>query len=371
MKEIIFNTPGNTTEHIYVGPNCIAESVEKLKSLGTMALIVTGRNSAEKNGSLADVKSVLEENGIPWSHVNFIEENPSVLTIMRAREIGCDENADFVIGIGGGSPMDAAKAIALMMANPDKPASFLYDKEAKANPAFPVVAVPTTCGTGSEVTGVSVLTRHELKTKQSMVHKVFPAYAFIDPSYLVTAPRQIINNTAMDAFGHMVESDLSKTRCPESREAVRKGLSLWSEVKDKLRDNLPLTDADYEKLLLASMYAGEAIAFTGTSLPHGLSYHVTYKMRVPHGKAIGYFEYGFLKEAPEEESANLLGLAGFKTAEELKEFFDTICGGEKLPKDVLEEAVEELMQSEKKLKGAIFPVDRALLERICSTVSLE
>ena len=212
-----------------------------------------------------------------------------------------------VIGIGGGSPLDAAKAIALLIANPTEGADYLYNPEKKEEP-LNVVAIPTTCGTGSEVTGVSVLTRKELGTKKSIAHKIFPEVALIDPKYLRSASLTLICNTAMDAFGHMAESALSKTRCSECLDAVEKGLKLFSEVKNYLvkaasSDEVmfDFTWDVYEKLILASMYGGIAIAYAGTTIPHGLSYQVTIRHNVPHGKAIGYFQYGFLKEAPKEE----------------------------------------------------------------------
>ena len=167
---------------VFAEENCVASHAGEICSLGSHAYLITGRSSAEKNGSLDDVKAVLEKAGIPYEHFNEVEDNPSVDTIMKATYIGLDEHVDFVIGIGGGSPLDAAKAVAMLIRQKEKRAAYLYEKG--SDEALPLVLIPTTCGTGSEVTGVSVLTRHDLGTKLSMTHKVFADYALIDGKYL-------------------------------------------------------------------------------------------------------------------------------------------------------------------------------------------
>lgn len=375
MMNFIFHTPSGKDEDVFEEQNCVMNHRKIFSKFGKKAFIITGRFSAEKNGSLGDVKSALNEQGISWVHFNEIEENPSVETVVKAAEIGKREKVDFVIGIGGGSPLDAAKAIALLIANPTEGADYLYTPEKKDEP-LNIVAIPTTCGTGSEVTGVSVLTRKELGTKKSIAHKIFPEVALIDPKYLRSASLTLICNTAMDAFGHMAESALSKTRCSECLDAVEKGLKLFSEVKNYLvkaaSSDEVMSDFTwdvYEKLILASMYGGIAIAYAGTTIPHGLSYQVTIRHNVPHGKAIGYFQYGFLKEAPKKERDRLLSFAGFSDIEELKKYFEVTCGKEKVPAEILLSAVDEVAANEPKMHASVFSVDREMLLRIVSYVS--
>ena len=141
---------------VYNEKGCVRQHSQELAALGTKALLVTGKHSSRVNGSLQDVEDALNRERVPYVVFDGIEENPSVETVMRATALGLSEKVDFVIGIGGGSPMDASKAIALMIANPEKKADFLYETDAAvklaANQALPVAAVPTTAGTGSEVT---------------------------------------------------------------------------------------------------------------------------------------------------------------------------------------------------------------------------
>ena len=125
-----------------------------------------------------DVLGALHEHGTAVVVFDETEENPSIEMVMRVRELGLRENVDFVIGIGGGSPMDAAKAIALMLYHKEKGAEFLYQNG--DDEALPVVEVPTTCGTGSEVTPYAILTIHAKRTKSSLPHRIYPAYALAD-----------------------------------------------------------------------------------------------------------------------------------------------------------------------------------------------
>ena len=105
-----FFDPTNT----YAEKNCVKNHKKELLALGSRAFVITGHSSSKKNGSLDDVIAVLEEASVPYQIFNEIEENPSVETVVRAAEIGKEFKADFVIGIGGGSPLDASKAISLL-----------------------------------------------------------------------------------------------------------------------------------------------------------------------------------------------------------------------------------------------------------------
>lgn len=384
---------------VYEEKECVKHHPEVFAACGKKALLVTGRRSAERNGSLGDVCDVLDGQGI--GHVLFreVEENPSVATVMRARDFGVSENVDFVVGIGGGSAMDAAKAITLMIRHRERDASYLYENA--DSDRLPLILVPTTCGTGSEVTPVSVLTIEEKRTKGSTPHRLFADYALIDGRYLAYAPEKVIRNTAIDALGHLFESYLNADATDYSRMCVDAGLKVWSRSRDVLLRSaaishdvtvLPeskdgtasavtgekdgaakgaLSDEsriyraeDYSNLMRASTLAGMAIAQTGTSLPHGLSYPITYDLHMAHGRAIGYFEAGYLSCAPEEESRYLLNTAGFENLADFQDFYEAMCGNERIPDEELEHAVDMLAGDPGKLAKAPFRCDRTVLRRI-------
>ena len=112
------------------------------------------------------------------------------------------------------------------------------------------------------------------------------------------------------------------------------------------------------------MYAGMAIAHTGTTLPHGLSYPLTYETGMPHGKACGYFLAAYLKEADPEAASYLLKGAGFTDADSLEAYFTATCGRDEVPADVLRQSVQNTLSSPAKLAQCPFPVDEAVLNRI-------
>lgn len=374
---------------VYAEKNCVRNHAGDLAASGRKALIVTGHHSAEACGALRDVKDALESEGVPYVHFNEVEENPSVETILKARDLGIQENADFVIGIGGGSPMDAAKAVALMMKHSDEGASYLYEKGADSS-ALPIIEIPTTCGTGSEVTAVSILTRHDTHSKGSIPHKIFGNLALLDARYLESISPATLASTAVDALAHLVESYLNADATVFSRDIALTGLRTWAGTKDILtglrgqsdpagrlarlntqadsKGNLSEKRApeagDLERMLLASTYGGMAIAHTGTSLPHALSYTLTYELGMKHGKACGYFLAGYMKKADPADVKTILDAAGFSSIEDYERFYEDVCGRDAVSHELLEQAVAAVLANPGKIKKAPFQADRRVMERI-------
>ena len=348
---------------VYSGKGCVAAHRKEIAAFGKKALIVTGAHSARANGSLADVQSALDAEGVGSVVFDQVEENPSVETIMKARDFGAAEGVDLVIGIGGGSPMDAAKAIALMIRNQDAPWELLYQAESGAK-WLPVICVPTTCGTGSEVTAVSVLTNHALGTKASIKHAIFPEIALIDGTYLAKAPLSVLRNTAVDALAHLVETHINADRTDYSDMCVAAGLQVWSRSREVLLGQKEASEEDYCNMMTASTMGGMAIAQTGTSLPHALGYKLTYELGMAHGKACGYFLQNYIREASGEEQAWVLKHSGFASVDEMEEFYEAVCGREDVDSALLEDSVDRLMADPARLAKATFPVDTAVIRRI-------
>ena len=337
---------------VYSETQCVRNHAQQLRALGTKAMLVTGRHSAVHSGALADVIAALEDT--PYLIFDRIEENPSVETVMQARDIAIANQVDFFIGIGGGSPMDAAKAIALMSANPEQTETVLYTAAPLAH--YPVACVPTTCGTGSEVTPYAILTRHAHRTKKSISHKIFPALALLDAKYLKTMSRTGLVNTCVDALAHLLESYLNTNSNDLNRLYSREGLRQWGVFKDRLLTDT-LEEADYARMLHASMIAGMAITHTGTSLPHGLSYPVTYELGVPHGRAVGLFLGGFVESYGDAgqavQAAQLLGL---DSPHALREYLRQLLGVTEVPCELLQTAAEKILSDPGKLKNYPYPI---------------
>ncbi len=348
---------------VYDEPECVRNHAEEISSLGSHALIVTGRRSAFSNGSFDDISAILKERGVRFEVFSEIEENPSVETVFLAKDRFGSENIDFVIGLGGGSPMDAAKAIALVLLHDDYRPEDLYDTK-KESTSLPLVCIPTTCGTGSEVTGVSVLTRHDKKTKISMVHKVFPAIALIDGKYLADAPHSLIVNSSVDALSHMIESRLSKKADDYVMMLTDAGLKMWASVKDILATKKAPDKNECSLLMRSAAIAGMAIAQSGTSLPHALSYILTYDLAIPHGRAVAYYLSGFLGEAPERERSEILYLSGFSDMSDFDAYISGLFDISDVSEEVLARSYDVVRNNPAKMNSASFDVDDTVLRRI-------
>lgn len=346
---------------LYSERDCVKKYAAEWTALGKKALIVTGKSSAH-NGALADVTEALTQAQIAYCIFDETEENPSIEMVMKVRDYGLQEQADFVIGIGGGSPMDASKAIALMMAHSEKNADFLYEKGDDS--ALPVVEVPTTCGTGSEVTPYAILTIHAKRTKSSLPHRIYPAYALIDGKYLMSASRNVLVNTAVDALGHFIESYINVNATDYSRMICEYGMKLWSSAKNVLI-GAALTEEECDRLMKASAMAGMAISQTGTALPHGLSYYLTYENKVPHGRAVGYFLPGYLAQAKPMLRREVLSLIGFPDIQYFASFIHKLIGHMEAEDALIEKAVQGMMSNEAKLKNVPYQVTAEMLYQIC------
>ncbi len=359
---IVFETKEKKTMLLYMPTkvysemNCVRKYGNEMSSYGKKAMIVTGRISSRKNGSLQDVEATLNEAGISYIIFDEIEENPSIETIMKARNVAIQEEVDFVIGIGGGSPLDAAKAIALMSANPNENEDVLYD--AKSLQYLPVVCVPTTCGTGSEVTPYSILTIHHKRTKQSISHKIYPSMAFLDAQYLKSMTRDNLVNTTVDALAHLIESYLNTNSNELNAVYSKEGLRIWGRFKNSLLHD-DITDNDYENMLYASMIAGIAISHTGTSLPHGLSYVPTYELGIPHGRAVGAFLGGFVEVYQDKEAvADVLEWLDFEKLQDFQQYMRLLLGKVEISDAIMQMNAEKLMDNKAKLKNYPFDINK-------------
>ena len=356
-----FFDPTNT----YAEKNCVKNHKKELLALGSRAFVITGHSSSKKNGSLDDVIAVLEEASVPYQIFNEIEENPSVETVVRAAEIGKEFKADFVIGIGGGSPLDASKAISLLIANPEETGDCFY--VAKDLKTLPIAAVPTTCGTGSEVTPVSVLTRHDTQTKKSISYKIFPDIALIDGKYLLSASKNLLINTCVDALAHAGGSRVSIQTNIYNQMFANYALKLWGDIVPFLRSDEELSEELAEKLMLTSTIAGMAIAQTGTSIPHALSYDVTYHNGVAHGKACGIFLAAYLRvyaEQKPEDVEEILTLLGFKTLDDFASYLTEILGTVSLTQKEVTFYIDRMMENTSKLATCPFELTREDIEKI-------
>ena len=350
---------------------CVRTHAEELRALGTKAMIVTGRHSSRVNGSLADVEDALKKNDQPYVIFDEIEENPSVETVAKAAAIAVAEQVDFFVAIGGGSPMDASKAISILTKNPQaipEAEKHLYAKTPMEG--YPVAAVPTTSGTGSEVTPYAILTLHSRHTKQSIAQHLFAQVAFVDAGYLKTSSYANMVSTCVDALAHLIESYLNTNANVMNRMYSAEGLRVWGSVKKGLLSEtagadgqIRLPDEVFDTFMRASVIAGIAITHTGTSIPHGLSYPVTYEMGVPHGKAVGYFLPGFLRAYENRSEVDrVMELLGFADVDAFCDYLEQLIGRPQIAPELWERDTQMLLSNPAKLKNYPFAMTADVLK---------
>ena len=279
---------------LITGAGCVQASAKELAKLGRVCLIVTGKTAAKASGALQDVTETLANNGQSWVLFDGIGQNPKLTDCMAAAERAIAAGADFVLGIGGGSALDAAKCIAVLAANPGMTQAELYAFDWANNP-LKIVAVGTTAGTGSEVTKVSVVTTPDGRKKSFHHEAIFPALSLGDPNYTMSLPPMVTRATAVDVLAHCAESFFSRSANHISQcyavEGIRLLLSVFRTMAENGCDNL-----DYEtreKLYCASIYGGLAINVTGTCFPHTMGYLLTESFVIPHGTACALFQRDF------------------------------------------------------------------------------
>ena len=312
---------------VIVGENCVLENKDELIK-GKHALIVTGKTSGKKSGALDDVIKVLENEKIPYHVYDKIENNPEINHVAEGGKFAKEWGCDFIIAIGGGSPLDAAKAIAVYAANePVEGSDFeLYDifSGVYKNKPLPMVAVPTTAGTGSEVTPYSILTLHKEQTKRSFSspHTFFKA-AFIDGRYTVNLPLQVARNTAVDAMCHLIEGYTNKKSSPCTDYMALEGLRIIGKHLGSLESG-SFTKEMCTELLWASTLGGMVISQTGTTIVHSMGYSLTYFKNIPHGMANGYLLYEYLKHVPCDRVEDCISALGIGSLYNLKAYLEKI-----------------------------------------------
>lgn len=292
----------NIPVKVVSGKNAVKNNAHLLLPLGKRCVIVTGGKSAVLSGALSDVKEALSENEIEFTVYDKIGPNPRLDHCHEAGKLSREFGADFIVGIGGGSPLDAAKAVAVYATNPNFSLTDIYTVTDRKK-ALPIVLVGTTAGTGSEVGRVSVLTDPETGRKKSIApDDCYPALTFADSTYTETVPYDITVSTALDALAHSLEGYMS-IKCSDIPTLFgEKAIELIWEGLMYLYNEKALPDSKLrEKLYYGSLYAGITLAYCGTAFPHPLGYILTENYGVPHGKACTVYMEDFIKRSAEFE----------------------------------------------------------------------
>lgn len=256
---------------IRFGAGRVDEVAPLVAAHGRRALLVTGCGASARCEVYERVQRLLCEGGLEVAHFDGVSPNPTVATVSAGAEMARSHGAEVVVGVGGGSSMDTAKAIAVEATHEGTAWDYLFYKEPQPGArTLPVVAVSTTSGTGAHVTQVAVVTHSELRDKSALYNELlYPRAAIVDPELMRSVPARVTAATGFDVFAHSFESYLHPNASPYT---VRMAL----EAIELVVRNLPrvLEDgADLESrswMAWADTLAGLCIANAGVTLPHGI-----------------------------------------------------------------------------------------------------
>ncbi|MCM3118513.1 iron-containing alcohol dehydrogenase [Neobacillus sp. MER 74] len=257
---------------------------EMVKELGvTSVLIVTDKGVRAANLLEGIEKSLLAAN-LRYDIYDEVEPNPSAETIHRGTDYLKQLNHGAVLAIGGGSSIDTAKGIAAMATNPGH--ILEYEGVGKIKrPPLPIIAIPTTAGTGSETTNSTIVTNRETHFKLAVLSPMlFPTLAILDPTLTLNLPQEITAATGMDALTHAIESYTSKAASPVSQGFAMQAIKMIGENLTK--SYFVGTDIESrEKMLVASMMAGVAFSQSRLGNVHAISHTFGGVFNIPHGIA--------------------------------------------------------------------------------------
>lgn len=266
--------------HTVVGTNVLGEAAPLLKKMGNKAFIVTGRHVAVSD-MMKQLTALLDENGLDCVIFDGITGEPTDTMIENGVEMLKSSGCDFIIGIGGGSPLDSAKAIAAMTVNEGSIAD--YNGKEITGEILPLAAIPTTAGTGSEATKFTVITDSEKGIKMLLKGDVLvPKLAIVDSSFTVGAPKSVTSATGLDALTHAVEAYTS-------RKAFSMTDTLAVSAVKRIMKYLPIAYREpdnslaREQMSVAALEAGICINNSSVTIVHGMSRPIGALFHVPHG----------------------------------------------------------------------------------------
>ncbi|MCR6546277.1 iron-containing alcohol dehydrogenase [Dehalobacterium formicoaceticum] len=303
---------------VYFGENAL----EYLKSVkGTKAMLVIGSQRLIEDGTVPKVQELLKEANIETSIYSGIENDPSVEMVMKGSQAMKAFNPDLIIGIGGGSPIDAAKAMWIFYEYPD----FTFEEAAKPfnlpelRQKARFIAIPTTSGTGSEVTAFSIITDEKTGIKYPVAdYNITPDVAIVDTNLVQNMPKVLIANTGMDALTHAFEAYVSTAKNPITDALAMKSIEM---IVDNIVKSYNGDEEARKEMHLAQCLAGMAFSNAILGIVHSMAHKTGKVFDIPHGCANAiYLPYAIQYNAKDAAAiyadiAKRLGLKGETTDE--------------------------------------------------------
>ena len=331
MKNFHFACPGE----IFFGPGCIEENHAVFRRCGRRAYIFTSKFPAGiKNLALDTVTEALAAEGIEYAvDDNAPVDPPAEAAAAMVQEV-VDFGAEMIIAVGGGSAMDTAKSVNILLKYPgEDPYQVLFGDGPHVfgvggpnEGALPFLTVATTAGTGADITGVAVMTRTDQHTKSGTNRRCFANYIFVDPRFVKGAPKKLNQATAVDALCHGLETYVSRDSRDDFMTTMlaEQAFLLFNQIKEPLLRH-EMSDEDYIIQALHSTLQGINIVNELTGVPHGLGYPLSTYYHVPHGLACGIFEGEYLRCFRDRARVDrAMALLGFASVDDFCDYIQAI-----------------------------------------------
>lgn len=313
------------------------DRLHEFSDIGSNALVVISNGkSTKQNGYLDRACAQLEKAGIKYTVFDEIEPNPLKTTVERGAQYARKNGCDFIVALGGGSVMDASKAIATMATNDGDLWDYVVGGSGKGQPLkvapLPIIAITTTAGTGSEVDEYGVITNAETHEKAGYGgdRRLFPKVAIVDPQLMTTVPPAYTAYQAFDALFHSTETYINKF-ANEMSDMVS------STAIKKIGANLPIAVkegsnlAARSELAFANTMAGYAMVTGGCTSEHSLEHAMSaYHQHLPHGAglimiSIAYYEHFIEKHVCDERFVEMAKMLGMKDASDPRDFLTALA----------------------------------------------
>ncbi|MDK2896110.1 MAG: hypothetical protein PWP04_230 [Candidatus Atribacteria bacterium] len=284
-ESFLFSLP----PEIFFGIESGKKTGEKVRKLGSKGLVVTGKKAVKNYGILDELTLSLRQAGLSWSLFDQVEAEPSLETVNRGVQAAKDAACDWVLSLGGGSVLDCGKAIAGLVGNDERVEPYFRGEKTLSRAGVPWIALPTTAGTGSEMTRNAVLTDYKNNIKKSFRSPYLIArLVVIDPTYTRFLSPYLTATSGVDSLVQAIEAYISPRTNPISQilslEAIR---TIWQELPLVVKKGDDLSRR--ESMAKGSMLSAMAFANASSSPAHGLAHIVGPLFSVTHGEACGIF----------------------------------------------------------------------------------
>lgn len=316
------------TTRAYFGSKCAVEAIEKEADIiGKKTLLITTGNALKRLGFVDELVSYI---GAEVFYYDKVTANPDVAEIREAVEIGKQNSVNSVIGFGGGSAIDAAKAAAVGIVSDIDVEEYLIKGLTPPNETLPIIAIPTTAGTGAELSKGAIISSREKRIKTGIRgEKVAPTVAIVDPSYTFSLPLNVTMEAGFDVFTHAIESYCAVKADPFSEMLSEKAIKIVGEALPRLAKDLDDHEAR-EMMSFASHIMGYNVKNIGNCLPHRLQYPIGVTTETSHGAGLIALYPAWIRRESEvnhervKTALNWLGCVDGKAEDRIKNWIDDL-----------------------------------------------